>query len=72
MTDQSETTNVTINKKVVHLPACSLIVTHCISLIILFVVIFFVSYLFHHIRGIVSDEVLGCINGTQNICDFDL
>lgn len=29
-------------------------------------------YLLHHVGGIMSDEVLCCINGTQDICDFDL
>lgn len=29
-------------------------------------------YLLHHVGGIMSEEVLCCINGAQHICDFDL
>lgn len=29
-------------------------------------------YLFYHMGGIMCDEVLCCIDGTQDICDFDL
>lgn len=29
-------------------------------------------YLLHHMGGIMSDEVLCCIDGTQDIIDLDL
>lgn len=31
-----------------------------------------VYYLFHHMGGVMSDQILRCIDGTQDVCHLDL